>query len=203
LPDIGQRRAAAAAMASGAQDSTRNGKRRADIAPKVNQKTEEAHAPFTVAMFPETSSSTAKPADLSDVVGEMQSELRCLLGPAIQLATDRLPAGGSTPVRAGHEEIVDLLRHLALDAHDAMAAGGTVTIRTGRLREVAECAAMVIHEVPDATAGDRDGVGTRIRKGRGLGLDASYEIIRRAGGHFHVSCRDRETVLTICFPLAE
>jgi hypothetical protein len=42
-----------------------------------------------------------------------------------------------------------------------------------------------------------------VRKGRSLGLGASYDMIERAGGHFHVSCRGRETVLTICFPLAE
>ena len=59
---------------------------------------------------------------------------------------------------------------------------------------------MLIHEVPDAAVADAD---ARIRKGRSLGLGASFDTIERAGGHFHVSCRGRETVLTICFPLAE
>jgi hypothetical protein len=27
-------------------------------------------------------------------------------------------------------------------------------------------------------------------------------MVEHAGGHFHVSCRGSETVLTICFPLA-
>ena len=149
-------------------------------------------------MYPDTSNSAAEPVDLSRVVGEMDTELRCLLGPKIHFTTGSLPANGAALVRADHHELVDLLRHLALDAHDAMPAGGTVTIRTGRLREVAECAAMLIHEVPDAPVSEE-----RIRKGRSLGLGASFDTIERAGGHFHVSCRGRETVLTICFPLAE
>ena len=150
-------------------------------------------------MYPDTDESAPEQVDLSDVVGEVDAELRCLLGPAIRIVIGGLPAGQAAPVRAGHAEVVDLLRHLALDARDAMPAGGTVTIRTGRLGAVPECAAIVIHEVPDLFAADGD---APIRKGRSLGLAASYEAIERAGGHLHVSCRHHETVLTICFPLA-
>ncbi len=153
-------------------------------------------------MYPDRHESTTDHVDLSAVIGAMDDELRCLLGPAIELTTGRLPAGDSALVRARFEKIEDLLRHLALDAHDAMPAGGTVTIRTGRLREVAECAAIVIHETPAASTAEPQAVRARIRKGRSLGLGASYDTIERAGGHFHVSCRGRETVLTICFPLA-
>ena len=149
-------------------------------------------------MNSDDSDHAAEPVDLASVIGEMETELRCLLGPKICFTAGSLPADGAALVRAEPEKLVDLLRHLALDAHDAMAAGGSMTIHTGRLREVAECAAMVIHEVPDDAIPD-----ARIRKGRSLGLAASYETIERAGGHFHVSCRDRQTVLTICFPLAE
>jgi hypothetical protein len=97
---------------------------------------------------------------------------------------------------------VDLLRHLALDAHDAMLGGGTVAIRTGCLREAAECAAIVLHEAPNDTAIDEADANAGFHKGRSLSFGASYDMIRRAGGHFHVSCRDGDTVLTICFPLA-
>lgn len=152
-------------------------------------------------MHPDTPDNEAEPVDLSAVVGEMDTELRCLFGPTIRLATGSLPAGGPASVHVRHEDIVDLLRHLALDAHDAMLGGGSVTIRTGRLREVAECAAIVIHEAPGDSATEEDGADAPIRKGRSLGLSASYEMIKRAGGHFHVSCRGRDTVLTICFPL--
>ena len=130
----------------------------------------------------------------------MAVELRCLLGPTIELATGVLPAGGGARVRTHREEIVDLLRHLALDAHDAMLAGGAVTIRTGRLQGVTDCAAIVIHETPVAYP---EAKNQPIRKGRSCGLAASYDLIERAGGHFHVSCRGRDTVLTICFPLAD
>jgi signal transduction histidine kinase len=149
-------------------------------------------------MDPETSRGAVERVDLSAVLGEMAAELSCLLGPHIRLATGSLPAGGRALVAAERDKIVDLLRHLALDAHDAMPAGGTVTIRTGCLREVTECAAIVIYEAPGAA----EDAPRPMRKGRSLSLGASYDMIERAGGHFHVSCRGRETVLTICFPLA-
>jgi hypothetical protein len=157
----------------------------------------------TCTMNPDPPDSASELVDLSDLVSAMRPELSCLLGPSIQLATGSLAAGGSAPVRARRDEIVDLLRHLALDAHDAMIEGGTVTIRTGRLREAAECAAIVLHESPNDSAIDEDAEEARRHKGRSLGFGASYEMIKHAGGHFHVSCRDRDTVLTICFPLAE
>ncbi len=153
-------------------------------------------------MHPDTTNSAADPVDLSVVIRGMDRELRCLLGPEIHLAMGTLPPRGAAPVRVPPEEIVDLVRHLALDAHDAMPGGGMVTIHTGRLREATECAAMVVHEVPAFPAKKRGSAGARIRKGRSLGLGASFDAIERAGGHFHVSCRGRETVLTICFPLA-
>lgn len=153
-------------------------------------------------MNPDTPDGASELVDLSDLVGEMSAELSCLLGPSIQLATGSLTADGPALVRARRDEIVDLLRHLALDAHDAMVGGGTVTIRTGRLREAAECAAIVLHEAPVDSAIDEADAEVRLRKGRSLGFGASYDMIKRAGGHFHVSCRDRDTVLTICFPLA-
>ena len=152
-------------------------------------------------MHPDSFDSAAKAVNLSTVAAALAPELRCLLGPTIALTMGTLPASGSALVRVSREEIVDLLRHLALDAHDAMRTGGTVTIRTGLLREVAECAALVSHEVPDALSSRSDPASGPIRKGRSLGLGASYDMVEHAGGHFHISCRGRETVLTICFPL--
>jgi hypothetical protein len=154
-------------------------------------------------MNSESSSSMPARLDLSDVVGQMETELHCLLGPNIHFTTGSLRAPGSAIVSARQQDLVDLLRHLALDAHDAMPEGGTVTIRTGRLHAETECSAIVLHEVRDAAASGSEAAGGRVRKGRSLGLNASYDIIERAGGDFHVSCRGRETVLTICFPVAE
>jgi hypothetical protein len=153
-------------------------------------------------MNPDSTNGAEDCVDLRAVIERMDAELRCLLGPRIQLATASLPAGGTAVVRAGQEELEHLLRHLALDTHDAMPIGGNVSIRTGRLGEVADCAAIVIHETPAAPTVAEQNDRMRIRKGRSLGLSASYDMIERAGGHFHVSCRGSETVLTICFPLA-
>lgn len=190
-------------MANGTQVFTRCGRQCAKRAAIYFSNVEAAHPASTNrAMYPDTSDNAAGRLELSDVVCEMDAELRCLLGPTIHFATGALSAGSSAPVRVRHEEIVDLLRHLALDAHDAMPKGGTVTIRTGCLHEAAGCAALVIHESPDLMAADADGTTSRIRKGRSLGLGASYDMVEAAGGHFHVSCRGHDTVLTICFPLA-
>jgi hypothetical protein len=153
-------------------------------------------------MNPDTSDSAPERMDLSELLDAMHAELASLLGPSIRLATGSLADSSPAPVRARRAEIVDLLRHLALDAHDAMPGGGTVTIRTGRLHEVTDCAAMVIHEAPGDSHADVEDAEARMRKGRSLGFGASYDVIKHAGGHFHVSCRDRDTVLTICFPLA-
>lgn len=153
-------------------------------------------------MNPDASNGAAEPVDLSRVIAAMRAELRCLLGPEIELALGELPSGGTPLVHADPEDLVDLVRHLVLDAHDAMPGRGQVTIRTGRLRAATECAAMVIHEIPDAAPAGGDGQDRPIRKGRRLGLGASFDAIERAGGHFHVSCRGRETVVTICLPLA-
>jgi hypothetical protein len=152
-------------------------------------------------MYPAIDDNVPERVDLCDVIGGIGAELRCLLGPAIHAHIGSLPTGSSAHVSVGQAQIVDLLRHLALDAHDAMPTGGTISIRTGRLGEVPQCAAIVIHEVPAAPATAR-ARAERIRKGRSLGLGASFDAIERAGGHLHVSCRAGETVLTICFPLA-
>jgi hypothetical protein len=191
-------------MANGTQNSTKFGRRSPPLFSIFSREIVGRHLPawFPHSMYPDTSSNAADVVDLSRVVGGMDSELRCLLGPAIEFAAGSLPAGGPALVRADRQELVDLLRHLALDAHDSMPGGGRVTIRTGLLREVSECAAMVIHEVPDAPPRELENGDMRIRKGRSLGLSASYDAVERAGGHFHVSCRGGETVLTICFPLA-
>lgn len=154
-------------------------------------------------MPPAIEHSALEQVDLCDVVGGIGPELCCLLGPAIRVFFGGLPSGNSAQVQMEQAQIVNLLRHLALDAHDAMPAGGTVTIRTGRLGAVPQCAAIVIHEVPAVPAAGRHTDGASFRKGRSLGLGASFDAIERAGGHLLVSCRPGETVLTLCFPLAK
>ncbi len=158
---------------------------------------------YHAAFMSDETDPASKPVDLSTVVRGMAAELRCFLGPHIELTVGALASGRRAPALVARGEIQSLLRHLLLDAHDAMPEGGAVAIHTGRLCEAAECAAIVIHEVPAFPAPVREETGSRIRKGRSLGLGACYDSIERAGGHFHVSCRGRETVLTICFPLAE
>ena len=141
--------------------------------------------------------------ELRLVLEAQLAELRALLGSAIHLEIGTLPAAHSEVARNRRDEIVDLLRHLALDARDAMPAGGALEILVGGLQiggaESARCAALVIREV---RAGPAPRGAGRIHNGRGLGIGAACKVIENAGGHLLVSCRGREMVTTICFPPA-
>lgn len=142
-------------------------------------------------------------ADLAGVLEAQRAELRALLGASIRLETGTLPGPRATVAHARRCEIVDLLRHLALDARDAMPAGGTLTILAGSLRiggaDPATCAALVIREVRDDPP---PGAARRIRKGRSLGPGAACGVIESAGGRLLVTCRGRETVMAIFLPPA-
>jgi hypothetical protein len=148
--------------------------------------------------------------DLREVISAMRHELCCLLGPSIRLEIDSLPIPGPASVRARRGEIVDLLRHLALDERDAMPSGGTVTILVGSLDFTREGEApsptkyptLIIQGIRRPSLMNGNGSPENrepFRKGRSLGLGASYDAIEQRGGHMHVSCGDGETTLTICF----
>lgn len=138
--------------------------------------------------------------DLGELVDEMRLELRCLLGPQIELEISLLPGDNDSPVRAAHDHLVDLLRHLALDARHAMHDGGRVCFRSGALAEAPGSSVLVVHEIPHPLG--RVMRGEAPGKARSLSLTAAYRSIERAGGHFHAFCRGRETMLTLCLPRA-
>jgi signal transduction histidine kinase len=154
--------------------------------------------------------------DFPEIVREMKGELRCLLRDNIRLRiVARHAAGGRAKIYRG--EIKDLIRHLVLDARDAMPAGGALSILTGRVALDAEYirthpevrpgnyAMLTIRDTghrSSAATLDPLGRDAPIRKGRSLGLTACYNIIDQFGGHVCVARHASETVIKIYVPCA-
>jgi signal transduction histidine kinase len=154
--------------------------------------------------------------ELRDIVNRMKRELRCLLRENIRLHVSDTPEAGCR-AKGFRSDIEDLIRHLALDARDAMPAGGAVCILTGTVALDAEYA----RTHPEVPPGDyamltiRDtGDGSNaanlkalkpkagIRKSRALGLAACYDLIDQLSGHLTVSRQAHETVIKIYLPSA-
>ena len=116
---------------------------------------------------------------------------------------------------AGRSRI--LIRHLVLDARDAMPAGGALCILTGNVAldtayarthpEISpgNYAMLTICDTGDRSNAARfDSLGrdAPIRKGRSLGLTACYNVIDQFGGHVCVSRHASETVIKVYLPCA-
>ncbi|MFZ5765005.1 MAG: PAS domain S-box protein [Thermodesulfobacteriota bacterium] len=141
--------------------------------------------------------------DLNDAVQRMLKMLRRLIGEDITLIWQ--PAASVWPVRIDPAQLDQILANLCVNARDAIAGVGTVTIETeNRTIDEAFC---VQH--PDFVAGEfvllavsDDGCGMDreilahlfepffttkgIGKGTGLGLSTIYGIVRQSGGFIDV-----------------
>ncbi|HEX7124838.1 MAG TPA: ATP-binding protein [Thermodesulfobacteriota bacterium] len=141
--------------------------------------------------------------DLTAVVTGMEQMLRRVIGEDIRLATSTAPA--LRPVRADPGQLEQVLMNLALNARDAMPAGGTLTIETANA-EVQEAGAerhgvMRPGRYTRMTVSDTGGgmdAHTRANvfepffttkapgKGTGLGLATVYGIVKQSGGYVWV-----------------
>ena len=144
--------------------------------------------------------------DLGDVVDGIAPMLRRIIGEHIEL---RIQTG--TPlgrVRADRGQLEQVLLNLAVNARDAMTAGGTLTIATVNVL------GGVSLVVTDTGIGMSDDVKDRIfepffttkepGKGTGLGLSTVYGIINQSGGTISFqSALGRGTSFTIILPAAE
>ncbi|MEN3343301.1 MAG: hypothetical protein V7644_2705 [Actinomycetota bacterium] len=140
--------------------------------------------------------------ELNTVVGATERMLRRLIGEHIEVVLELAPAVGR--VRADPRQVEQVIINLALNARDAMPAGGRLTIRTlqAALEEPGET---------DGAAASRDyvvlslsdtghGMDARIRshifepffttkepgKGTGLGLATVHGIVAQSGGELRV-----------------
>jgi PAS domain S-box-containing protein len=158
---------------------------------------------------------------LNDLITDMEKMLRPLLGESIQLVTSLSPA--IWPMEADPGQIEQVLMNLIINARDAMADGGLLTIRTGSvtLEEPLNQNSFVIPagdhvtlEVMDNGSGMSQDTRRRIfdpffttkekGKGTGLGLSTVYGIIKQSGGYILVeSEKGKGAVFRMYFPRSE
>ena len=143
------------------------------------------------------------PLDLNDAIGSMIRLLGRLLGESVHLHPELAP--GLPPVLADPGMLGQVLLNLAVNARDAMPAGGTLVIRTALVDEgftptdggAPISGPCVCLTVSDTGSGMSDDVLERIfqpfittkapGKGTGLGLATVYGIVRQHGGAISVS----------------
>ena len=137
--------------------------------------------------------------DLNAVVGGMEGMLRRLIGAQVKMVTRLSKTLGL--VNADRGQIEQVLVNLALNARDAMPAGGTLTVETGNV----DCDAAFVASRAGAVGGPhvaitiRDtGVGMdeqvlahlfepffttkELGKGTGLGLATVYGVVKQSDG---------------------
>ncbi|HYY77236.1 MAG TPA: PAS domain S-box protein [Gaiellaceae bacterium] len=159
--------------------------------------------------------------DLNDVVTDLQGMLRRLIGDHIELEVELEDGVGQVLVDRG--QIEQVLMNLALNARDAMPAGGTLSLATQRLELSGAPDERLLGVQPGPHAllvvGDT-GLGmdeqTRSRafepffttkepgKGTGLGLSTVYGIVQQSGGSISLdSAPANGTVVRIFLPLPQ
>jgi two-component system, cell cycle sensor histidine kinase and response regulator CckA len=138
--------------------------------------------------------------DLNRLVAGIETMLRRLIGEHIEIATLLLPDLGR--VKADPTQIEQILMNLAVNARDAMPAGGTITIETNNVelddshaRQHAEVkpGSYVMLALSDTGLGmDRETQAHIFEpffttkppgKGTGLGLSTVYGIVKQSAGY--------------------
>lgn len=156
--------------------------------------------------------------DLNDIVLNLDSLLRRLIGEDIEVLT--VPARSLGSVKADPGQIEQVIMNLALNARDAMPNGGKLTLETANVdrdgdlpsdHHAMERGCYVMLAVSDTGLGMTPDVQARIfepffttkevGKGTGLGLSTVYGIIKQSGGYVWVySEPGRGTTFKIYFP---
>jgi two-component system cell cycle sensor histidine kinase/response regulator CckA len=145
--------------------------------------------------------------DVDAAIGEMRRMLASLLGEDIDFELDLGSGVWKTKIDRGRFE--QIMANLAINARDAMAGGGRLTIATGTVS--LDGGDFVVISVEDTGCGmDEETVShifepfytTKERgKGTGLGLATVYGFVQQSGGQIEVQSEPgRGTTFTICLP---
>ena len=159
-----------------------------------------------------------KPINLNALMQNCTELLRRLIGEDIEVTT--IPAKNLWPVNADPHQLEQVLMNLALNARDAMPAGGRITLETTNLSVDKD----FFHGAADLPAGDYiqlsvsdtgHGIPQKLLahifepffttkpqgKGTGLGLATCYGIIKQHHGHILVySEPDKGTTFKVYLP---
>jgi signal transduction histidine kinase/CheY-like chemotaxis protein len=153
--------------------------------------------------------------DLNAVIEDAAKMLKRLIGEDIEFRV--LPAESLWKVEADPDQIVQVVMNLCVNARDAMAQGGTLTIATRNVAAVE----MGATGCPEAPSGEYvkfsvadTGIGIskamqehlfepffttkEVGKGTGLGLATVYGIVKQSGGHMRI---DSELGQGACFTI--
>jgi signal transduction histidine kinase/CheY-like chemotaxis protein len=141
--------------------------------------------------------------DVNQVVVELERMLRRTLGDDVQLTLQQAPELGA--VRADRGQLEQVIVNLAVNARDAMPAGGTLTIETANVElgtgndgafPDAAPGAYTLIAVSDSGHGMDEATRARVfdpffttkdlGKGTGLGLSTVWGIVTQSGGHVAV-----------------
>jgi len=159
-----------------------------------------------------------RPVDVNAVLAGLEGMLRRALGEGVDLHYRLEPE--LLPIAAMESEIERVFLNLALNARDAMPAGGGLTFNTGNVR-LDESGVLALSPAADAThvclriadtgIGMDEATKARIfdpffttkgaERGSGLGLSTAYGVVRQCGGQIWVdSAPGQGSAFTICIP---
>ncbi|HET9182615.1 MAG TPA: response regulator [Candidatus Angelobacter sp.] len=152
--------------------------------------------------------------NLADVISDLSSMISCLVGADTQIVM--LTRKTSGLVFADQGQMEQVLLNLVTNAHEAMPAGGTLTITLDRIDSQSVAAEIppgdyVRLSVQDTGAGVDPEIQSRIfdpffttkPTGSGLGLSTVFGIVKQVGGYVSVDSQaEQGSVFSVYLPLA-
>jgi two-component system cell cycle sensor histidine kinase/response regulator CckA len=131
--------------------------------------------------------------DLGDALSDLTMLLRRLIGEKVKL--DFVHGRDLWPVKVDVSQFEQVIVNLAVNARDAMADGGRLTVRTANVSAL-ESAQLAYKGMPAADYVRMDKIfepffsTKEVGKGTGLGLSTVYGIVKQTGGFIYVDSEE-------------
>lgn len=174
-----------------------------------------------LAVFPAAHSRGHRSVRLDDLIAGMVHEIRSLAPARISVEIGNLAPAAAQEIALPPAQAEDLVRHLVIEALDAMPAEGTLSIfvettTTGLAHDAVHrdlppgsyvmlsvCDTgnpMPAANVPRLAVLPTAASPSLLEKGRALGLSAAAEAIQAAGGCLSLAHQNEKTVVRVIFP---